>query len=164
MKSFLPAIDARRCLGSSRSVAKPVPEAHSERRRGAAERPRLKRSNRGKPTLLHAVDGESAADCGHSSNRCCLRERRAVFWAPFAADGWLPGRKRGSGNITTRCCWRSCVVADNSIWRVPSSTVLRFARWQREKNRPQPHGPAQARQQAPHHRRRARHPARGHPD
>lgn len=33
-----------------------------------------------------------------------------------------------------------------------------------EKNRPESHGPAQARQQTPPHRRRARHPARSHPE
>jgi transposase len=91
-------------------------------------------------------------------------------------------QEMGCGSGTA--CWRRLVAwQEAGVWQRIHETLLAELRrrgeidlsraladsssiapcW-REKNRPESHGPAQARQQTPPHRRRARHPARGHPE
>jgi hypothetical protein len=48
------------------------------------------------------------------------------------------GRRPVSGNASTKRCWPNRAAAANSIWSAPSSTVLLFAPYRREKNGPNP--------------------------
>jgi Transposase DDE domain len=61
-----------------------------------------------------------------------------VAQVPSAGDGWSHGRRRESGNASTRRCWPSYVVAASSTWRAPSSIVHPFARCLWGKNGPNP--------------------------
>lgn len=91
-------------------------------------------------------------------------------------------QEMGCGSGTA--CWRRLVAwQEAGVWRRVHETLLAELRRRGQgdlvraivdsssvramlagKNRSEPDGQAQARQQAPPHRRRARHPARGHPD
>lgn len=58
--------------------------------------------------------------------------------ALLAGDGWSHGRRRESGDASTRHCWRSFVVAARATWCVPSSTAHPFVQCWREKTGPNP--------------------------
>lgn len=102
--------------------------------------------------------------CVRALHGTCSRKKWDVVQARLAGDGSSCGSRPASGNASTKHCWPNGVVVATSTSRVRSSTVHRLAPYRREKDRSESHRPAQARQQTPPHRRRARHHARGHPE
>ncbi|REG50713.1 DDE family transposase [Paraburkholderia sp. BL6669N2] len=57
----------------------------------------------------------------------------------LAGDGSSRGKKRVSGNTSTKRCWPNCVAVAKSISRVRSSTAHRFAPcWREKKTGPNP--------------------------